>query len=51
MAYRKKNKKIKNSLLLSLSRKSLILLDSLKYVYLNFLRSSIGYLFTKDYLD
>ena len=39
---KKKNKKIKNSLLLSLSRKSLIFFDSFKYVYSIFLRSNIG---------
>ena len=47
----KKNKKIKNSLLLSLSRKSLIFLDSFKYVYFIFLRSNIGIYLPTIYLD
>ena len=47
----KKNKKIKNSLLLSLSRKSLIFLDSFKYVYSIFLRSNIGIYLPTIYLD
>ena len=46
-----KNKKIKNSLLLSLSRKSLIFLDSFKYVYFIFLRSNIGIYLPTIYLD